>query len=84
MLADLARGPRQQGAPAGSLPGRLTIGWGRRDRVTFARQAARAADAFPDAHLHWFRGSGHFPTWDAPEETVDLVLARTGGAGGGS
>ena len=84
VLADLARGPRQRGAPAGSLPGRLTIGWGRRDRVTLARQAARAADAFPDAQLHWFRGSGHFPMWDAPEETVRLVLDRTSGAPAGS
>ena len=77
VLADLARGPRQQGAPAGSLPGRVTIGWGRRDRVTVARQARRAAEAFPDAELHWFRGCGHFPTWDAPEEPVRLVLDRT-------
>ena len=77
VLDDLARGPRQQGAPAGSLPGRVTIGWGRRDRVTFARQAARAAEAFPDAELHWFRRCGHFPQWDAPEETVRLVLDRT-------
>jgi pimeloyl-ACP methyl ester carboxylesterase len=84
VLTDLARGPRQQGAPAGSLPGRLTIGWGRRDRVTFARQAERAADAFPDADLHWFRGCGHFPMWDAPEETVRLVLDRTAGRAGGS
>ncbi|MQA32836.1 alpha/beta fold hydrolase [Modestobacter roseus] len=76
-LTDLARGPRQQGAPAGSLPGRLTIGWGRRDRVTLARQAARAVRAFPDAELHWFAGSGHFPMWDAPEETVAVVLAGT-------
>ena len=79
LLDDLARGPRQQGAPAGSLPGRMSIGWGRHDRVTFARQAARAAAAFPDAELYWFRHSGHFPTWDAPEETVRLVLDRTGG-----
>lgn len=78
VLADLARGPRQQGAPAGSTPGRLTIGWGRRDRVTLARQAARATDAFPDAELHWFDHSGHFPMWDVPAETVALVLDRTG------
>ncbi|MCZ2847990.1 alpha/beta fold hydrolase [Modestobacter sp. VKM Ac-2978] len=77
VLTDLARGPRQQGAPAGSLPGRLTIGWGRRDRVTLARQAARALEAFPDAELHWFDGSGHFPMWDVPAETVALVLAAT-------
>lgn len=77
ILDDLARGPRQEGAPAGTVPGRLTIGWGRRDRVTLARQAARAAAAFPDAELHWFRGSGHFPLWDEPEQTVRVVLDRT-------
>jgi len=77
VLDDLAYGPRQQGAAAGTARGRLTIGWGRRDRVTLPRQAARAARAFPDAELHWFPSSGHFPTWDAPEETVALVLERT-------
>jgi pimeloyl-ACP methyl ester carboxylesterase len=77
VLSDLARGSRQQGAPAGSLPGRLTIGWGRRDLVTLPRQAARAASAFPDADLHWFDRSGHFPMWDEPAETVTLVLDRT-------
>lgn len=77
VLADLARGPRQQGAPRGSAPGRLTIGWGRRDRVTLARQATRATRAFPDAELHWFDHSGHFPMWDVPAETVALVLDRT-------
>lgn len=77
VLDDLARGPRQEGASAGSVPGRLTLGWGRRDRVTLARQAARAAAAFPDAELHWFERSGHFPHWDEPAETVRLVLGRT-------
>lgn len=78
VLDDLARGPEQAGAPAGSVPGRLTIGWGRRDRVTLARQAKRAMRAFPDAELHWFDGSGHFPLWDVPAETVRLVMDRTG------
>lgn len=77
VLDDLARGPGQQGAPAGTLPGRLTIGWGRHDRVTIARQAARAAATFPGAELHWFARSGHFPLWDEPAETVRLVLDRT-------
>jgi pimeloyl-ACP methyl ester carboxylesterase len=79
VLDDLARGPRQEGAPPGAVPGRLTIGWGRRDRVTLARQASRAAAAFPDAELHWFARSGHFPLWDEPAETVRLVLDRTSG-----
>lgn len=77
VLDDLARGTKQQGAPAGTLPGRLTIGWGRRDRVTLARQAARAVAAFPDAQLHWFERSGHFPLWDEPAETVRVILDRT-------
>lgn len=74
----LTKGPKQAGAPAGTLPGRATIGWGRRDLVTLPRQAARAQDAFPDAELHWFERCGHFPQWDAPEETVRLILSRTG------
>lgn len=78
VLDDLARGPRQEGAPAGTVPGRLTIGWGRRDRVTLARQASRAAAAFPDAEVHWFQRSGHYPHWDEPAETVRLILGRTG------
>lgn len=77
VLDDLARGPRQEGAAPGVVPGRLTIGWGRSDRVTFARQAVRAATAFPDAELHWFERSGHFPVWDEPAETTRVVLERT-------
>ncbi|TFV63507.1 alpha/beta fold hydrolase [Geodermatophilus sp. DF01-2] len=77
VLDDLALGPRQQAAPAGTLSGPVTIGWGRRDRVTLARQAERAVRAFPDADLHWFDRSGHFPQWDEPAATVSLILDRT-------
>ena len=73
----LTKGPKQQGAPAGTVPGRITIGWGRRDLVTVPRQAGRAVEAFPDATLHWFAGCGHFPQWDAPDEAVELILAHT-------
>ena len=74
----LTKGPKQQGAPAGTVPGRVTIGWGRRDLVTPPRQAARAATQFPDAELHWFERCGHFPQWDAPREAARLILDRTG------
>jgi pimeloyl-ACP methyl ester carboxylesterase len=77
-LRALTHGPKQAGAPRGTVPGRVTIGWGRRDGVTLPRQAERARLAFPDAELHWFDACGHFPQWDAPAETVALVLARTG------
>ena len=76
-LNALIKGPKQQGAPAGTVPGRVTIGWGRRDRVTFPGQAARATALFPDAVLHWFERCGHFPQWDAPQEATRLILDST-------
>ncbi len=78
LLESLVYGPPQQGAPAGSLPGRMVIGWGRQDRVCLPAQAARAQAAFPDAELHWFPNCGHFPHWDAPHQTARLILASTG------
>ena len=62
----------------GLTPGRVVLGWGRRDRVTLPRQAARAQRAFPQATLHWFERCGHFPMWDRPAETVEVVLRATG------
>lgn len=76
-LDALTKGPKQQGAPARTVPGRVTIGWGRRDRVTVRSQAARATRLFPDAVLHWFERCGHFPQWDAPKEAIRLILDRT-------
>lgn len=76
-LHELATGPRQGGMPAGSARGPIVLGWGRRDLVTLPRQAARAASAFPDAEIVWFERSGHFPHWDAPEETVRTILEAT-------
>ena len=73
----LIKGPKQAGAPAGTVPGRVTIGWGRRDLVTLPRQARRAIAAFPDASLHWFAHCGHFPQWDAPDEAIALILSST-------
>lgn len=77
LLAALVHGPDQDGAPAGATPGRLVIGWGRSDRVVTPSQATVAAARFPGARVHWFERSGHFPMWDEPEETADLVLAST-------
>jgi pimeloyl-ACP methyl ester carboxylesterase len=73
----LVHGPKQEGAPVGSLRGRVVIGWGRNDRVTPPSQAQRAIHLFPDASLHWFADCGHFPHWDKPEETVRLILEST-------
>lgn len=76
LVHDLATGPEQIG-PAADRTGLIVIGWGRRDRLCLPRQAARANAAFPSAELHWFEASGHFPMWDMPEETVDVILAAT-------
>lgn len=78
VLHRLAYGEEQQGAPSGSIVAPLTIAWGRHDRVCLRRQAERALRLFPDAELHWFEQSGHFPHWDQPTETARLILDRTG------
>lgn len=76
LVRDLAAGPEQRG-PAAPGVGRVTIGWGRNDRLCLPRQAARAQAAFPSATLHWFDRCGHFPMWDQPDETIDLILRAT-------
>lgn len=75
LVRDLGYGPPQPGVD--TPPGQVTIGWGRQDRLCLPRQAARAMAAFPGATLHWFDGCGHFPMWDRPEETVELILGST-------
>ncbi|MFC0679539.1 alpha/beta fold hydrolase [Lysobacter korlensis] len=77
LLHSLAYGPTQAGATAGSITPPLVIGWGRHDRVCFTAQAARAQALFPDARLHWFEHSGHFPHWDEPAATARLILEAT-------
>lgn len=80
LLRALVHGPDQEGATRAQTPGDVVIGWGRQDRVVTPGQAERALQRFPGAELHWFDSCGHFPMWDRPAETVELVLSRTGGA----
>ncbi len=82
LLYSLVYGPSQQGAAAGSTRRPIVIGWGRRDRVCFPSQAAKAMELFPGARLHWFDHCGHFPHWDVPKEAARLILASTGLSGG--
>lgn len=77
LLRQLAYGKKQEGAVRGSIRHPLVIGWGRQDRVLPPSQAARALAAFPDATLYWFDKCGHFPQWDQPEETIQLILSVT-------
>ncbi|MFN3662276.1 alpha/beta fold hydrolase [Yoonia sp.] len=72
MLRELAHGPWQEGTA--TPPGRVTIGWGRQDRLLLPRQAGRALEAFPTARLHWFAQCGHFPQWDRPNEAAEVIL----------
>jgi pimeloyl-ACP methyl ester carboxylesterase len=74
-LASLAAEPPRQGAD--TAPGCVVVGWGRWDRLTLPTQARRVLAAFPDATLHRFGGSGHFPQFDEPVETVRMVLDAT-------
>ena len=76
LLRSLAHGPEQEGMPA--APSRpLVIGWGRQDHVCFPGQSRKAIALFPHAQLHWFDHCGHFPHWDQPEQTVELIQAAT-------
>jgi len=79
LLHQLVAGPAQQGVAVGALSRPLVIGWGRHDKVCLPQQAQRAMQLFPDARLHWFETSGHFPQWDAPQETTRLILDTTKG-----
>jgi pimeloyl-ACP methyl ester carboxylesterase len=74
LLFDLAFAERAPAAVQGSTRSALVIGWGRRDRVCLPRQAKRTLRAFPDAQLHWFADSGHYPQWDMPQQLVRLIL----------
>lgn len=76
LVKDLANGPPQEG-PAAPGAGKVTIGWGRHDRLCFPVQAGRAQAAFPEARLVWFDKSGHFPMWDQPQDTAASILEAT-------
>lgn len=78
LVNNLAAAPMQSG-PAAREDGRISIGWGRHDRLCLPVQAARAMAAFPNARLHWFEHSGHFPHWDEPDATVRLIRETTAG-----
>jgi pimeloyl-ACP methyl ester carboxylesterase len=78
LVSDLTLGPAQEG-PVAPDSGPVVIGWGAHDRLCLPQQAHRAQAAFPTARLHWFKGSGHFPMWDEPVETAQVILDATGG-----
>lgn len=80
LLFNLAYGQEQQGAPKGAITKPLVIGWGRNDKICFPSQSTKALQLFPDAHVYWFNHCGHFPHWDKPAETAELILRVTADA----
>lgn len=78
LLYNLAYGEKQKGCLPGTIQHSLVIGWGKQDRVCFPGQSIKALELFPDAMIHWFNNCGHFPHWDQPEKTIDLILQSTG------
>src|SRR4029453_8092334 len=80
LLQQLAYGEAQKGMKVNAMRAPIIIGWGRQDRVCLPSEARRAQALFPGAHVYWFEQCGHFPMWDAPDETLRLIIASTGGA----
>lgn len=76
LVDDLAAAPMQEGSAAQGTR-RVTIGWGRHDRLCVPAQAERALAAFPGADLRWFDASGHYILWDEPERALALILEGT-------
>jgi pimeloyl-ACP methyl ester carboxylesterase len=74
LISDLANGPAQLGRASSE---KVTIGWGRHDRLCLPVQAERAHRAFPGSSLVWFEHSGHFPIWDEPEASAALMIEGT-------
>ncbi len=74
----LAKGPQQEGLPAGAQEHPILLVWGKRDYVTPASQATLAQERFPDATLQLIDKCGHFPHWDQPEQATQLILGHTG------
>ncbi len=75
LLEQLVNGPPPQGLAEPARP--ILIVWGRQDRVCFPDQARHALDLFPNAKLTWFDSCGHFPHWDQPHRTANLILTAT-------
>lgn len=76
ILFDLAFGRTQQGMNRKQeFP--ITIVWGKNDRICFKHQAKKAMQLFPKAKLIWLDKCGHFPQWDRPHDTLQIILAAT-------
>lgn len=67
-----------RGLESEATRGPIVIVWGRNDRVCFPSQAELALARFPGARLQWLDACGHFPQWDRPRATTQVILASAG------
>ncbi|MBV9310750.1 MAG: alpha/beta hydrolase [Solirubrobacterales bacterium] len=72
ITSDEFRDGQQIGVPT-------TIGWGDRDHLLLPRQARRAFDQIPRAHVLTLWDCGHLPTYDDPQQTARLLLNGSSG-----
>ena len=75
--AFLSKGPQQEGVPAGALENPVLMVWGKQDHVTPHTQSTLAQQRFPDAEIRKLERCGHFPHWDQPKQTAELILTHT-------
>lgn len=71
LLKELAFGETQKGSSASDMP--LLIVWGKQDRVCLTNQSKRAKTLFPESELKLIDDCGHFPQWDQPTLTTELI-----------
>ena len=74
LVEDLANGAMQEGPTNGCARCHRL---GTQGSACLPQQADRAMKAFPEATLHWFERSGHFPMSDQPQETVRVIVDAT-------
>ena len=66
---------REQAAVLRRRPRPALVIWGERDIFIPAKHAQDQREAFPDAQIHMFEDSGHWPFVDNPERTRDLFVS---------
>jgi pimeloyl-ACP methyl ester carboxylesterase len=66
--------PREQAAVLSRRPRPALVIWGEQDIFIPPKHAEDQREAFPDAQVHYFEDSGHWPFIDNPDRTRDLFV----------
>jgi pimeloyl-ACP methyl ester carboxylesterase len=67
--------PREQAAVLRQRPRPALVIWGEGDIFIPPKHAEDQREAFPDAQIHYFEDSGHWPFIDNPDRTRDLFVS---------